>query len=138
MADYGIVIYGAAGCGKSRAAEALLRFFGRQQVLDGWRKGDELPADAVALTNQYVPGALQFEVVWQLLGEVERMQPAALPGCSFCEGSGYFRNPFSQEYYECRYCRGGAVIPPEGPVQAVGTVVHSDSASSPQCGHNKQ
>ena len=58
----GVVIYGEHGCGKTRHANALAAHYGKTRILDGWRVGMLLPADALALTNDptNLLGAIQF------------------------------------------------------------------------------
>lgn len=46
-----IVIYGPAGCGKSRHADTLAAFFGKKLIVSDWRLDDDVPDDALCLSN---------------------------------------------------------------------------------------
>ena len=56
-----VIIYGPQGCGKTTNAKALADHFGLTKIVDPWCPGDELPDDALALTNVEVDGALSFD-----------------------------------------------------------------------------
>lgn len=62
-----VIIYGPQGCGKTRNAEALMKRFGLHHLIDGedddgntWLPGYPVPADTLILTNEPVPGAVDF------------------------------------------------------------------------------
>ncbi|SFI74696.1 hypothetical protein [Nitrosomonas sp. Nm34] len=58
------IIYGPQGCGKTRNAEKLAKYFGLSNILDKFGPGQELPEDTLALTH--VPdmeGALNYDDV---------------------------------------------------------------------------
>jgi len=67
----GIIIYGPAGCGKTRNAQTISNYFGLP-VLDGWSWDGRTtpPSHVVALTNDpTAPGALQFHEVMATIME---------------------------------------------------------------------
>lgn len=47
----GVVIYSPPGCGKSQHKDELAAIFGKNQIIDNWVPGDNLPENALALTN---------------------------------------------------------------------------------------
>jgi len=63
-----IVIYGPQGCGKTRHANELALHFRKTQMIDDWIPGDDLPEDALVLTNaQDVDGAIAFAEIMESL-----------------------------------------------------------------------
>ncbi|WP_343724590.1 hypothetical protein [Herbaspirillum huttiense] len=55
-----IVIYGPQGCGKTRRAKEMLAYFKKDRIIDDWRPGQRIPANAIALTNFRVKGAIPY------------------------------------------------------------------------------
>lgn len=47
-----LVISGPQGCGKSRHAKALARYYGKTRVIDDWIPGTPIPGNALALTHE--------------------------------------------------------------------------------------
>lgn len=45
------IVYGPAGCGKTRNSALLADHFGASRVVDGWQPGMRKPAGALLLTN---------------------------------------------------------------------------------------
>ena len=56
-----IIVYATQGSGKTKNAEALLHHYGLTQIFDEWRQGDELPDNALALTNVPCSNAISLE-----------------------------------------------------------------------------
>jgi|GEM_PF-4470144 len=55
-----IVIYGPQGCGKTRRAKEILAYFKKDRIIHDWRPGQRIPANAIALTNFRVTGAISY------------------------------------------------------------------------------
>jgi hypothetical protein len=66
----GVIVYGPMGCGKTRNAAALAKLFCKSRVIDDWKPGMMLPNDALALTCQFVDGAIAFDIALRALPEV--------------------------------------------------------------------
>lgn len=62
-----VIITGPPGCGKTRNAGRLLRFYNRAFVIEDWKAGDATPDGALCLTRDIVPGAIPFNAVEHLL-----------------------------------------------------------------------
>jgi len=62
-----VIITGPPGCGKSRNAARLLRFYNRSFVIEDWKAGDATPDGALCLTRDIVPGAIPLNAVEHLL-----------------------------------------------------------------------
>jgi hypothetical protein len=57
MAELSVIVYGPAGCGKTRNAEIIRDYFGLDVILDGWEPSDGCPTHgALILTNDYWEG----------------------------------------------------------------------------------
>lgn len=58
----GVVITGPQGCGKSRNAELLRRYYALGRVLDDgrWSAGDPIPRDTLVLTHEDDQRAISF------------------------------------------------------------------------------
>jgi hypothetical protein len=82
----GIIIYGPAGCGKTRNAGALAKLFCKSVIIDDWEPGTALPIDALALTCQPVEGAIEFAVALKHLPASARY--AAQSGANFAYSTG--------------------------------------------------
>lgn len=63
----GVIIYGPMGCGKTRNAAALAKLFCKSLIIDDWKPGMMLPNDALALTCQFVDGAIAFDIAFRAL-----------------------------------------------------------------------
>lgn len=55
-----LVIYGPAGCGKTRNAEALAAHFGAATIVDSWDGTTPLRGSALALSNATGPESLAY------------------------------------------------------------------------------
>jgi len=51
-----VIIFGPAGCGKTRNAKALQRFYGCNAIVDEWEDGDPVSPGALHLTIQQPTG----------------------------------------------------------------------------------
>lgn len=59
-----VIVYGPPGCGKTTNRYKLADYFGKSCVMDNWTPGDDIPDDALILTNvPGVKGALLFDSV---------------------------------------------------------------------------
>jgi len=63
-----VIIKGPAGSGKTRNATALARHYRKARVVDEWRQGDPLPSDALVLTAEDVPGAININAALKAAG----------------------------------------------------------------------
>jgi hypothetical protein len=72
-----VVIYGPAGCGKSRNAAALARHYGKSEIVDDWQPhaGRPVPANALVLTNASPAprGAIEFASAMRAAGLATRL-----------------------------------------------------------------
>ena len=55
-----LVIYGPAGCGKTRSAEALAAHFGADTVVDNWDGTTPLRGSTLALSNATGPESMAY------------------------------------------------------------------------------
>lgn len=63
-----VIVYGPAGCGKTRFAKRLMKHFGMSRVIDEWKPGDEIPDNCLMLTEQPCKGGIPFTQVAKELG----------------------------------------------------------------------
>lgn len=58
-----VIVYGPIGCGKTHNCVETAELFGKSQIIDDWKLGDDLPHDAVCLTSdERVHGLEQFQM----------------------------------------------------------------------------
>ncbi|HEY0843778.1 MAG TPA: hypothetical protein VGE12_00315 [Noviherbaspirillum sp.] len=58
-----VIVYGPPACGKTRSAFAIASLFNKTTVVDDWKLGDDLPHDAVCLTNdERLHGLEEFQM----------------------------------------------------------------------------
>lgn len=57
-----VIVFGPPGCGKTRNAAALKRFYGCNAIIDEWEEGDRVSPGALHLTIQQ-PSALHGAIV---------------------------------------------------------------------------
>lgn len=62
-----VIVTGPVGCGKTRNALRIARFYNRDRIIDDWKAGDPTPAGSVCLTRDIVPGAVPFDDIAHLL-----------------------------------------------------------------------
>ncbi|KQW96960.1 hypothetical protein ASC94_09130 [Massilia sp. Root418] len=73
MTSTALVIYGPQGCGKSRNAASLAKFYGKSVIYDydekpSTRRLRSMPDETLVLTNEDVPGAVPFATAMRAAG----------------------------------------------------------------------
>ena len=58
-----VIVYGPQGCGKTLAAEQLMRKFGCESLLDEWDGSTQIPPGHLALTCLEPPYEVEADVV---------------------------------------------------------------------------
>lgn len=72
-----VIITGAQGCSKAEHAAALAKHYGKTRVVDEWKHGDPVPADALVLTNDTrLINAIRFKNAMSAAGLVTSGGPA--------------------------------------------------------------
>lgn len=63
-----VIVCGQQGCGKTKYAEVMMKHFGLTSCVDDWSPGEEIPENALVLTNVPCEGAVVFSQVAGDLG----------------------------------------------------------------------